>query len=88
VASVGLGVVLAALAVGVAREAVLHGGGGWFNYAPNSAVSFGAGSVLGRATWWEVATTVIAAVIWAGVSIWIFRPERQSEPVGASEGRD
>jgi hypothetical protein len=71
-------VVLLSLAAGVVHEAALHTGGGWFNYAPNSGATFGPGPFDGS-IWWTVGATVAAAVIWTGVSMWIFRPDRPVE---------
>ena len=66
---------LFALAAGIAGQATSGAGGGWFNYSPNSAVTFASSGLFGRSIWWPVATAAIAAVVWATASVWIFRPD-------------
>ncbi|HKY14584.1 MAG TPA: hypothetical protein VJM33_06630 [Microthrixaceae bacterium] len=69
---VALGVVIAAAVNGVNHSVELTGG--WFNYAPNSGLLFDQDAVLNNNHFWpETLWWLLGALVWAGLSVWIYR---------------
>jgi hypothetical protein len=67
---VASGLALAVVAVTVNRL-LANNDGGWFAYAPNTAVTFSPGS--DGPIWREVAVWLGAIAGWSGLSLWLYR---------------
>lgn len=67
---VATGLALAVTAITINRH-LADTAGGWFAYAPNTAVTFEPSSTT--AIWREAAVWLGAIAAWAGISLWIYR---------------
>jgi len=66
---VGLSVVIAVVARLVLAPDPLKGDGGWFNYAPNSGLTYSPSS--SRSPIAVAAVWIVATALWTAVAVWL-----------------